>query len=92
MTFKEILTRFAPLGSAMALAAVGVWFLVGEPESVTEGERFFGTALLSAGLILLGAWLATTVWEIHEGDRNRHRRRGGPRIPAEADDEGESEW
>lgn len=62
------MTRYGPLAAAAGLLIGAAFELGGTDKDVTSPA---GVALLAAGLIMLGAWLAIEVW----AHRDDHRAR-----------------
>jgi hypothetical protein len=70
--WKEMLVRFSPLATAVVLGLAGILMVLGEDSKIeSSSQTSFATGLLVSSSILLGAWLATEVWYVHQSDRNR---------------------
>lgn len=65
------MSRYGPLAAAVAL-------LVGAAIDLNaNGDTSFGTVMLAAGLVVLGAWLAIEIYHLwheheHHNDRSDH--------------------
>lgn len=62
MNWPEVLRSWPPLLATVALLVAGSWLY-------SDAETTAGAALLAAGLVTLGAWLATT---LRGDDREDH--------------------